>query len=75
MINDYGFNSYGQVGFIIHNLLDKLNPLERNIFCLTQGLGDGYCYSYEEIARILKMQEIEVRKVEERAEYKFNLFK
>ncbi|MEK6914387.1 MAG: hypothetical protein AABW83_01940 [Nanoarchaeota archaeon] len=68
-------NRYGAAGSIIKNILEKLNVDERDVYCLTNGLGDGYCYSYYDVSKILKMRENDVRAIEEIAEYKFKRFK
>ncbi len=54
---------YGQLTMIpeseLKEALTILNPRERIVFELQNGLGDNYTYSDEEIARILQIQRME----------------
>jgi len=52
---------------ILDNILKKLSYREREIIKLLYGLGDGYTYTYEEVARIFKVTTPRIRQVENNA--------
>jgi RNA polymerase primary sigma factor len=51
----------------IHRLLENLSYREREIIKLRFGLGDGYCYTLQEVAHIFQVTRERIRQIEERA--------
>ena len=57
----------------IFTQLKKLNYREREIIKLRYGLGDGYCYTLEEVGNIFQVTRERVRQIEATAIYKLKL--
>ena len=51
----------------IEQVLKTLTYREREIIKLRYGLGDGYCYTLEELGRIFKVTRERIRQIEDKA--------
>jgi len=55
----------GKDAVVIH--LSKITYREREILKLRFGFGDGYCYTFQEVAHIFKTTVARIRQIEEKA--------
>ena len=63
---DYGLASF------MKNTLDELLCIERDVFLLVNGLGDGFSYDDMDISKMFKIKPVAVRRIYRSAKVKLD---